>query len=137
MRKQLNTSFAYMILGLVFGVFYREFTKFIGFTGKTTLSVLHTHTLILGMVMFLLVLILDKQFNLVKEKKFNRFYMLYNGGLLLTLLMLLIRGLADVKVLTLSKGLDAAISGIAGIGHIILAAGLFTFYAILRKKIKA
>lgn len=137
MKKQLNTSFVYMIIGLVFGVFYREFTKYIGFTGRTSLSVLHTHTLILGMFMFLIVLILDKQFNLVKEKKFNRFYILYNLGLVMTLIMLFIRGLADVEVITLTKGLNAAISGMAGLGHIILAAGLFTFFAILRKKIKA
>jgi len=137
MRKQLNTSFVYMIIGLVFGVFYREFTKYLGFTGRTSLSVLHTHTLILGMVMFLIVLVLDKQFNLVKEKKFNRFYILYNLGLVMTLIMLFIRGLADVEVITLTKGLNAAISGIAGLAHIILAAGLFTFFTILRKKIKA
>ena len=33
MRKFLDTSFKYMILGLVSGVFYREFTKFQGFVG--------------------------------------------------------------------------------------------------------
>lgn len=137
MKKLLNTSFAYMILGLVFGVFYREYTKFIGFTELTTLSILHTHTLILGMMMFLVVLLLDKQFGISKDPKFNRFYVVYNIGLIATLTLLLVRGLADVGTFTLSKGLDAAISGMAGISHIIMAAGLFRLYGLLRRKIKA
>lgn len=33
------------------GVFYREFTKLNGFTDFTTLSVVHTHCLILGISM--------------------------------------------------------------------------------------
>lgn len=36
MKKMINTAFVYMILGLVAGVFYREFTKFMGFEGLTT-----------------------------------------------------------------------------------------------------
>ena len=42
------------------GVFYREFTKFSGFTGKTALYVVHTHYFLLGMVFFLLLLLLEK-----------------------------------------------------------------------------
>ena len=44
----------YMIAALVAGVFYRELTKFNQFTGKTTLSVTHTHLFILGVFVFLL-----------------------------------------------------------------------------------
>ena len=42
MKKLINTAMIYMILALVMGVFYREFTKFYQFTGITTLSVTHT-----------------------------------------------------------------------------------------------
>ena len=45
------------------GVFYREFTKLNAFTGKTTLSVVHTHYFLLGMVAFLLLLLLEKNFS--------------------------------------------------------------------------
>ena len=48
MKKLINTAMIYMILALVMGVFYREFTKFYQFTGITTLSVIHTHLFILG-----------------------------------------------------------------------------------------
>ena len=46
----INTSFVYLILALISGVFYREFTKFNGFTEKTTLGVVHTHLFVLGVV---------------------------------------------------------------------------------------
>ena len=64
MRKLKNAAHVYMVLGLLSGVFYREFTRFNDFTGKTQLSVVHTHVLALGMLAFLIVLALDKQFQL-------------------------------------------------------------------------
>ena len=33
MKKYFNFATFYLVLGLVMGVFYREFTKFIGFEG--------------------------------------------------------------------------------------------------------
>ena len=52
MKKLINVSMIYMIAALVAGVFYRELTKFNQFTGKTTLSVTHTHLFILGVFVF-------------------------------------------------------------------------------------
>ena len=43
MKRFMNTALLYAILAMVGGVFYREFTKFFGFTAKTTLSVVHVH----------------------------------------------------------------------------------------------
>ncbi len=54
MKKLINTSFLYLILALAAGVFYREFTKFNSFTGKTTLAVVHTHLFVLGVLLFLI-----------------------------------------------------------------------------------
>ena len=39
----MNSALLYAILAMAGGVFYREFTKFNGFTARTTLSVVHTH----------------------------------------------------------------------------------------------
>lgn len=48
MKRLMNASIVYGVLGLIVGgVFYREFTKFNGFTDFTTLSVVHTHYLML------------------------------------------------------------------------------------------
>lgn len=127
MKKLVRVSAFYTICGLLFGVFYREFTKMHHFTGETQLSVLHTHTLILGLFFFLIVLLLEKNFSLMKFKQFKLFYSFYNAGLGITLLMLLIHGSMTV----LGKETGAAISEIAGLGHIILTIGLFFFFKIL------
>ena len=57
MKRLMNASIVYGVLGLIVGgVFYREFTKLNGFTGFTTLSVVHTHYLILGISMILVLI---------------------------------------------------------------------------------
>ncbi|MEG1805993.1 MAG: DUF2871 family protein, partial [Clostridia bacterium] len=43
MKKLINVSFIYALAAIVSGVFYREFTKFMSFTGKTTLAFTHLH----------------------------------------------------------------------------------------------
>ena len=62
MKRYMNAALVYSLLAMAGGVFYREFTKFNGFAGKTTLSVVHTHYFLLGMVFFLLLLLLEKNF---------------------------------------------------------------------------
>lgn len=57
MKKLWNTSMIYLILALAGGVFYREFSKFHGYTGRTTLAYVHTHLLVLGMFLFLLTIL--------------------------------------------------------------------------------
>lgn len=133
MHKLAKTSTVYMILGLIFGVYYREFTKFTNFSGKTQLSVLHTHTLVLGMLFFLIVLLLETNFKLSQQKYFQRFYLFFNAGLIITLGMLLLHGTLTV----LGYPDSAAISGIAGIGHLLLTIGLGFFFHSLLKALQA
>ena len=52
MKRYINTALLYAIFAMTGGVFYREFTKFNGYTAKTTLSVVHTHYFLLGVVFF-------------------------------------------------------------------------------------
>lgn len=132
MKKLVRVSMMYMILGLVFGVYYREFTKLNDFTGQTQLSVMHTHTLILGMFFFLIVLLLEKNFQLTTHKNYKKFYICYNIGLGVTLLMLLIHGTMTI----LGYADHAAIAGIAGLGHIMLAVGLGYFFNVLSGSVK-
>lgn len=132
MLKMVRTSRNYLILGLILGVYYRELTKFQDFTGKTMLSVTHTHTLVLGMLFFLLVALFEKQVGLTDHQQYRWFYRIYNGGLLLTLVMMVIHGTMTV----MGQPGNAAISGIAGLGHILLAVGLFLFFYILLDRLK-
>lgn len=125
MRKLAITSFIYLIIGLSAGVYYREITKITDFTGQTQLSIVHTHSLLLGMFFFLLVLLLENNFQLSQQSAFKRFYLFYNSGLALTLLMMLLHG----TLVVLGGTGNPAIAGIAGLGHILLTIG-FIFFAI-------
>ena len=117
MKKHFaRAAFAYAALAMVFGVFYREFTKFSGFTGQTTLSVMHPHYFLLGMVFCLVMLIAEQLFSFMPAGKGGKILALYHVGLNVTCLGLFLRGLAQVQGMALSRGLDASLSGIAGMG---------------------
>ena len=59
-KRYADAAIFYAAAAMVFGVFYREFTKFNGFTGKTNLSVMHTHYFLLGMFFFLILMLLKR-----------------------------------------------------------------------------
>ena len=136
MKRYINTTLLYAILAMGGGVFYREFTKFNGFTAKTTLSVVHTHYFLLGMVFFLLLLLLEKNFSFTNAKT-GRVLAVYHIGLNLTAVMLVVRGVTQVLAPTLSSGMSAAISGIAGIGHILLSVSLMLVLVQIKRSVSA
>lgn len=136
MKKFYQLSVFYAILGIIGGVFYREFTKFNNFEGVTTLGFVHTHALVLGMFFFLILLLLEKQFKLTSSKKCSKFLGFYNVGLITTITMLIVRGVLQVLNTSLSSGLNASISGISGLGHIILGIGMIYFFLILKERLK-
>lgn len=135
-EKIFKTSFFYSILAMISGVFYREFTKFQEFTGKTSLAVSHVHLFALGAIGFLLVLLLDTNFNISQNKKFKSFFISYNLGLIAMVVMFYVRGINQVLATNLSKAQSSAISGLAGLSHIILGLGIIIFYLILKDSIR-
>ena len=90
------------------GVFYREFT---------TLSVVHTHYLMLGMVLFLLLVVVKKNFHFV-DNKVLKYLLFYHIGLNLTVFLLTIRGVVQVL------SLDVSSAVLFGIGHLILGVSM-------------
>lgn len=134
MKRYMNSALLYAILAMIGGVFYREFTKFNGFTAKTTLSVVHTHYFLLGMVFFLLLLVLEKNLSFTGAKT-GRVLAAYHIGLNLTAVMLVVRGVTQVVGTNLSRGADAAISGMAGIGHILLGVSLVLLLLQIRRSV--
>lgn len=135
-EKYLKVSFLYAILAMVGGVFYREFTKFNGFYGKTNLSVIHTHYFILGMFMFLILLLFEKNF-LISDDKLIKKTVFYQIGLNITVLAFLMRGICQTLEMNIPKGFDASISAVAGIGHILIGMSLILILIDIRKKIIA
>ncbi|WBY63354.1 DUF2871 domain-containing protein [Thermocaproicibacter melissae] len=136
MKRIARFSFFYCILGMLLGVFYREFTKINHFTGQTVLSGLHTHVLVLGALFLLILLLLEKSFALTENKKFNLFFITYNIGLFLTVIMMAIRGCVEVLNLEISSAINSTISGVAGLGHIIMMIAYILFFLILLHGIK-
>ena len=134
MKKILNTSMIYFILAAAAGVFYREFTKFNGYTGETALSYVHTHLFVLGMFAFLVIALFGSQKpELFKQSTFKKFFTLYNISLPFMAVMLLVRGVVQVQGAELTKAADAMISGFAGISHILIGIAVLVLFRSLKK----
>ena len=102
------------------GVFYREFT---------TLSVVHTHYLMLGMVFFLMLVLLENNFHLI-DNKVRKYLIFYHIGLNLTVVMLTIRGVVQVL------SLDVSSAVLSGIGHLILGISMILVLISIRNCVK-
>lgn len=133
MKKYINISFIYAIAAMICGVFYREFTKFNGFTQKTTLGICHTHLFVLGTLLFLIIAIISVLSNLEEQKHFKYFMISYNIGLPFMTIMFLIRGIIQVLNIQLSAGMNAAIAGIAGISHIMMGISFILLFLSLKQ----
>ncbi len=132
-KRYANMALAYAVAAMIFGVFYREFTKFSGFSGQTTLSVIHTHYFLLGMFFSLLLMLIEKALSF-SDQNTEKILIVYQIGLNITALGFLMRGLTQVWETELSKGLNASISGIAGIGHILTGICLILLLLKIRKR---
>lgn len=133
MKKYLNVSLIYAVAAMIGGVFYREFTKFNSFDGVTVLGKVHTHLFLLGMITFLIVALFAGKLALKEQKVFRVFMIVYNIGVSLTAVMMVIRGIVQVLGVSLSSGQSASISGIAGIGHILTGIGIILLITSLKK----
>jgi Na+-driven multidrug efflux pump len=97
------------------GDFYRAFTKIMDFQGHTKLSLIHGHYFTLGMFFCLFLLILEKLFQVLQQPKAILWLKLYHVGLNITGGAFLVRGITEVLAIGMSKGMDASLSGVAGI----------------------
>lgn len=120
----LGISFINLIMGLIGGVFYREFTKFYDFTGVTHLSKVHVHSLALGFILLLVIYLLVEKLNEREIFTIKKPLYIFQSGFVLTMSSMFVYGIFDV----VSQGQNTinimAISGISGLGHIILGVGL-------------
>lgn len=136
MQRLFTASFAYMVVGVLSGLFYREFTKINDFPEDqfSQLGLAHTHLLTLGFIILLVVLVVEKVFTISRsEKLFTWFFWIYNAGVILTSAMLITHGMLTV----LGKESSKAIAGIAGLGHMLITAGMVMFFILLRRAMKA
>lgn len=120
-----------MVLGLVSGMFSRYYLEAMHFDGDSQLDLLHFHILALGMLVSLVWLALDGVYNLSRNKKwFNLAFWHYNSGVILTLLSMVLIG---VHQATGATSVPSMLTGISGLGHVVLTAGLCMFFYVLFK----
>lgn len=134
MKRYMKAAFSYAIMAMAGGVFYREFTKYLGFKGFTVLGLVHTHYFILGMIFFLTMVVLEKNFAFTQEKT-GRVVGFYQLGLNITGIMLLTRGITQVMAMDLTPAIDATISGLSGVGHVILGVCLVLLLLEVKKSV--
>lgn len=136
MKRLINASIVYGVLGLIGGVFYREFIKLNGFSTYTSLSVVHTHYFMLGMMFFLILALLEMNLHFMNDRT-KRYVFFYHLGLNLTVIMLMIRGVIQVVYLnSLTTALNVVIARIAGIGHLILGISLIMILISIKNATK-
>ena len=105
-RHFATLAMVYAVIAMALGVFYREFTKFSGFAEKTFAF---------------------------SSRYSGKFLLVYQLGLNITGLGFFLRGMSQVLGNELSRGMDASISGISGIGHILLGIGMLSLLLQVRR----
>lgn len=119
----LKLSASLLIAGLLGGVFFREFTKAFGWAAQTMLGVTHTHLIAMGFLFYAVLFAIFQQ-----EKgelpQLKRAVTVYNTGLVWTVVTMMVRGIYQITAQGQTLFPDAALSGMAGLGHVILAVGL-------------
>ena len=131
MKTLYKAAFYYVILGLGFGLFYREFTVFYQFDGLTALSTLHVHTLVLGFIFHLVLLSLDLSLALSSQKQFKFFFWFYQISLHGLLATLTWRGILDVLGTTM-----VGLNHLAGLFHTTLAISLVLWMILIGKALQ-
>ncbi len=127
----VNSAFGYAVAGLASGLYYRELTKAQDFDGPTLLSTVHTHFLVLGVLFLLIVAVFERLLVLSASPLHRWFTVTFHAGLILTVSMQLVHGTMQV----FGKEGSAAISGIAGIGHVLLTVAFVVFFLALRSAV--
>ena len=114
-------SIVFAILGLMGGVFYREFSKAFNYSEATALNFVHLHLLVLGFIFYLILFCICKKEDITKLK-----YplIIFNIGLGWTITSFMVRGIFTITSNGYTPFKDALLSGIAGLGHMILGVGL-------------
>ena len=128
LRRAFWASAIYAGLGLAGGLFYRELTRTHPGSPDSQLGLVHTHLLVLGMLIGLLVLVLERLFRLSASRFSRAFEITWHLGVVLTGGMMAVRG----TLTTLGADFnDKMFAGISGTGHMLLTAAFILLFAAL------
>ncbi len=123
-------------LGLISGLYYREFTKLNDVAGGTQLAVVHTHMLALGTTLMLVLLALAGVWAALSSNAwFRRGFWVWQAGLALTSAGLLVKG--SLQVLGEPAANSPALAGVSGLGHMTLTLAFVFLFLGLGQVVKA
>ena len=141
MKKYLTISAVFAGVGLLAGVYYREFTKYLGFANQySVLGGAHVHFLVLGFLTVILFGLLNEKLGV--QSKFGKLgLIIYIIGVAGAGALMIARGTCDLLERSYSRtvvsaGLNGALSGIAGIFHVTLAAAFVLIFISWFKALK-
>lgn len=130
-RSLIEISFANLVLALISGVFYREFTKYFNYNGKTYLSKMHPHIIVLG-VIFILIIYLSILFLKNDElvNKLKKPLLFFSISLIITVVLFMLHGISQITDPSYILTKAQVFSGLAGIGHTLLSISML--YILLK-----
>ena len=136
----VRSAGAWTAIGLASGLYFREMTKHFGLGGTrglagTQLAVVHTHALTLGTTVLLVLLVLVGLWrSLSDDRRFRWGVWLWQGGLVLTTVGMLVKGTLQVSD---TAGFDSpAIAGVSGLGHMTLAVAMLLLFLGLGRAVR-
>lgn len=139
MKKLWRTAFIYLIGAVVFEVALAVILEMTGAKGAVSGIaarpmglIIHTHLLGLGFFFYLVLIMLDKLFDLTCDAGFKRFEIIYNVGLLISVAVMAYRSLGEIFGYEASKMLAM---GVGTVGHILVTVGLILFSLILKRAV--
>ena len=127
----LGLAFTNLIMGLLAGVFYREFSKFYLYYEPTHLGKIHGHVITLGFIGMLLLYLLTGNMSNEQLQKLKRPIYVMESGLVFTVVNMFVLGVHEIVSLIV-EALDmnrntiniSELNGMSGLGHILLSVGL-------------
>ncbi|MEG1613757.1 MAG: DUF2871 family protein [Clostridia bacterium] len=136
MSDLFKTFFSFITLTLVVEVAILITTKAVGWnpvlSGRPWVVSAHVHIMVLGAFFTLIMMLLEKSFEITKTKQFRPFFIVYLIGFSLLLAFILYKGFTQLLGGTLISGL---LQGGAAIAHITMFVSLFMFCSVLKNAV--
>ena len=141
-KNYIISALVFAILGLLAGVYFREFTKALQLEGVyTSLSFSHVHFLALGTVGLLIFGLVTDHLH-VDSKLLKPAFITYVVGVFGSGSLSIARGTLDVlwkakpHEFEISSGVNATISGLSGVFHVVFAVGIVLYFIAWIKQAK-
>lgn len=131
MKKLLNLSIFYAILGTLSAVFYLVFPKIHHYEGTSLLDSLFLFLFLLGTLVHLLLIVFEKLFNIHQHSLYGLFLKVYNTGLFASALIMLSKGILTV----IGAEKSSLLAALTGVGHLFTTVGGVLLFIILKSKV--